>query len=120
MAQDFNKFCQLVLLEEFKSCLTPQMKTYLNKQKVDGLSQAAVLVDVYSLMHKSTFAKPELEPGGGRNGTQGKQSTTGSYNNMDGQRLRSGNVERSQINSGGGTRRSNVLVGFYCKQSHHV
>ena len=54
-----------MLLEEFKSCLTPQMKTYLDEWKVDGLSQTAVLVDDYSLTHKNNFAKPELEPAGG-------------------------------------------------------
>ena len=42
VAQDFNKLWQLMLLGEFKSCLTPQMKTYLDERKVDGLSQAAV------------------------------------------------------------------------------
>ena len=57
--------------------------------------QAAVLVNDYSLMHKSAFAKPELESGGGQNSTQGRQSNTGSYNNTNGQRLRSGNIERS-------------------------
>ena len=64
MAQDFNKLCQL-MLEEFKSCVTPQMKTYLDEWKVDGLSQATVLTDDYSLAHKNNFAKPKLESAGG-------------------------------------------------------
>ena len=55
MAQDFNKLSQLMLLEEFKSCLTPQMKTYLDERKVDGLSQTTVLADDYSLTHKNNI-----------------------------------------------------------------
>ena len=69
------------------------MKTYLYEWKVNDLSQATVLADDRSLTNKSTFSKPEFESGGGRNGTQGRQSTTGSYNNTNGQLLRSGNVE---------------------------
>ena len=40
VAQDFNKLHQLMLLEEFKSCLTPQMKTYLDEWKVDGFKSS--------------------------------------------------------------------------------
>ena len=53
-----------MLLEEFKICHTLQMKTYLDEWKVDRLSQATVVIDEYSLMHKNTFFKPELESAG--------------------------------------------------------
>ena len=91
MAQDFNKLHQLTHVVGGIEVLP--YKTYLYEWKVDGLSQAIVLADDRSLTHKSTFTKPESESGGGQNGTQGRQSTTGSYNNTNGQRLRSGNVE---------------------------
>ena len=120
VAQDFSKLRQLMLLEEFKSCLTPQMKTYLDERKVDVLSQAAALADDYSLTHKNNFAKPELESAGGRNAAQGRQPTTGGNNNTNGQRLRSENVKRYHNNSGGGTWRSNVPVCFYCKRKGHI
>ena len=96
------------------------MKTYLDEWKVDGLSQAAVLADDYSLTHKNNFAKPELESAGERNAAQGRQPTTGGNNNTNGQRLRLGSVERSHNNSGGGTRRLNVSVCFYCKRKGHI
>ena len=115
VTQDFSKLRQLMLLEEFKSCLTPQMKTYLDERKVDVLSQAALLADDYSLTHKNNFAKPELESVGGRNAAQGRQPTAGGTNNTNGQRLRSENVKQYHNNSGGGTWRSNVPVCFYCK-----
>ena len=72
------------------------MKTYLDERKVDGLSKATVLTDDYSLTHKNNFAKPELESAGGWNVAQGWQPTTGGYDNTNGRRLRSGNVEWSQ------------------------
>ena len=72
------------------------------------------------LTHKNNFAKPELESAGGRNAAQGKQPTTGGYDNTNGQWLRSGNVEWFQNNSGGGTWRSNVPVCFYCKRKGHI
>ena len=37
------------------------MKTYLDKRKVENLHQAAVMVDDYSLTHKSTFVKEDKD-----------------------------------------------------------
>ena len=48
---------QLVLLEEFKSCLPLEIQAYLDEQKVDTLHQATVRADDYSLMHKMAFGK---------------------------------------------------------------
>ena len=48
---DYNKLRQLILVEEFKKCLQSDVKMYLDEQKVDGLHQAAVLADDYSLTH---------------------------------------------------------------------
>ena len=62
--------------------------------------------------------KPELESAGGQNAAQGRQPTTGGSNNTNGQRLRSGNVERYHNNSG--RQRSNVPVCFYCKRKGHI
>ena len=61
VSQDYNKLRQLILLEEFKSCLPPHIKTYLDERKADNLAQAAVLADDYSLAHKSTFSKSGTE-----------------------------------------------------------
>lgn len=41
-----------VSLEEFKACL---FVVYLNEQKVDSLSKAAVLADVFVLTHHIVF-----------------------------------------------------------------
>ena len=62
VAQDYNKLRQLILLEQFKSCLQPHIKTYLDERKANNLAQAAVFADDYSLTHKSTFSKSDTEP----------------------------------------------------------
>ena len=59
VGRDFDKLCQLILLEEFKGSLPPQVKTYLDERKVENLHQAAIMVDDYSLTHKSTFVKED-------------------------------------------------------------
>ena len=69
IAQDLNRLHQLILLEEFKSCLPPLVKTYLDELRVENLSQAAVLANDYSLTHKNTFTKHRLEPAGGQTST---------------------------------------------------
>ena len=53
IVKDFEKLCQLILTEEFKSCLHNNIKTYIDEQKAESLQQAAVLTDDYSLTHMS-------------------------------------------------------------------
>ena len=52
---DFSSLRELILLEEFKKCLPDRVVVYLNEQKVDRLSSAAVLADEYALTHKTVF-----------------------------------------------------------------
>lgn len=52
---EYNKLRQLMLIEEFKKYLHSDVKMYLDEQKADGLHQAAVLTDDYSLIHKQPF-----------------------------------------------------------------
>ncbi|XP_058610941.1 uncharacterized protein LOC131526610 [Onychostoma macrolepis] len=60
-ANDFKDMRELILLEEFKNCLSERVVTYLNEQKVSSLSQASVLADEFALTHKNvfTFARSE-------------------------------------------------------------
>lgn len=52
---DFAQLRELFLLEEFKSCLPDKIVVYLNEQKVDTLSKAAVLADEFVLTHRVSF-----------------------------------------------------------------
>lgn len=46
---------ELMLLEEFKNCVSNDVAMYLNDQRVTTLAQAAVCADRYVLTHKRTF-----------------------------------------------------------------
>ena len=108
VAQDY-KFRQLILLEEFKSCLPPHIKTYLDERKVENLNQAAVLVDDYSLTHKGTFSKSDTESSEGRTNPVGRPPSVPGQAYKQVARFRYGNSERHHT---AGTRatRSNIPV----------
>ncbi len=58
---DFNALRELVLLEEFKSCIPDRIVVYLNEQKVTSVSQASVCADEFALTHKSVFTLARTE-----------------------------------------------------------
>ncbi len=47
---------ELILLEEFKNCLSEKIVVYLNEQKVSSLSEAAVFSDEFVLTHRVVFS----------------------------------------------------------------
>ncbi|XP_036419555.1 uncharacterized protein LOC118803140 isoform X2 [Colossoma macropomum] len=51
----FDQLQELMLLEDFKSCLPENLVVYLNEQKFSSLADAAVAADEFALTHKSTF-----------------------------------------------------------------
>ncbi len=52
----FDQLHELFLLEDFKNGLPGNLVTYLNEQKENSLSAAAVLADEYMLTHKTAFS----------------------------------------------------------------
>ena len=52
IGQDFKKLKQLVLLEEFKGKVRPDIRSHLDEQKVEELEKAAIMADDYALTHK--------------------------------------------------------------------
>ena len=42
----------MVLLEEFKDKVRPDIRSHLDEQKVEELEKAAVMADDYALIHK--------------------------------------------------------------------
>ena len=51
IGQDFKKL-KMVLLEEFKDKVRPDIRSHLDEQKVEELEKAAVMADDYALTHK--------------------------------------------------------------------
>ena len=116
VAQAYNKLRQIILLEEFKSCLPPHLKTYLDERKVNNLNETAVLADDYSLTHKSTFSKSDTTVSGD---PAGRQPSVPSQTHIHGPRFKCANQERAYAV---GTRptRSNIPVCLYCKKKGHI
>lgn len=54
----FEQLRDLVLMEEFKNCIPVKIATYVNEQKVTGVSAAATLADEYVLTHRESFEEP--------------------------------------------------------------
>ncbi|CAI5677731.1 unnamed protein product [Oreochromis niloticus] len=58
-AADLVSVRELILIEEFKNCISERMAVYLNEQKVSTLQQAATLADEFALVHKASVIKQE-------------------------------------------------------------
>ena len=57
IGKDFNDLRQLILIEQFKSCLFSDLKTHIDDKDVTSLNDAAILSDSYTLTHKKSFSK---------------------------------------------------------------
>ncbi|XP_062610561.1 uncharacterized protein LOC134272333, partial [Saccostrea cucullata] len=57
VGSNFERLKQVILIEEFKNCIHPEIRTYLDEQKVETLEQAATAADDYALTHKVSFVK---------------------------------------------------------------
>ncbi|KAL0153990.1 hypothetical protein M9458_050705, partial [Cirrhinus mrigala] len=49
---------ELILVEEFKNCISEKIVVYLNEQKASSLSEAAIFADEFVLTHKVAFTSP--------------------------------------------------------------
>ena len=58
---NFEKLRQLILLEEFKNCMSTDVRTYLCEKSITDLGLAAIAADEYLLTHKS-FGKSHNVP----------------------------------------------------------
>ena len=115
-AKDYKELCQIILLEEFESCLPPHLKTYLDECKVNKLNDAVVLADDYSLTHKNTISKCNVaitsNPGG-------KQPVVPSQTHRQGPCFTHGNQEKIHTD-GVQHARSNIPACLYCKKRGHI
>ena len=75
------KLQEMLLIEEFKSSLPPEVKTYLDEQKVDTLQRAATLADDYTLTHCKVFlGSDNTQKGTNRSGRYGNSLPPARYN----------------------------------------
>ncbi|KAI5613849.1 hypothetical protein C0J50_11266 [Silurus asotus] len=95
--RNFNQLKELVLLEEFKSCLPEQLVVHLNEQKIDTLAKAALFSDEFVLTHKVVF------------------SPLSSRKDVSAPLAKPASKHRTVPNSSDGSRRC-----FYCHEAGHV
>ena len=51
----------MVLLEEFKDKVRPDIRSHLDEQKVEELEKAAIMADDYALTHKMSSKSGNLQ-----------------------------------------------------------
>ena len=61
IGQDFKKLKQMVLLEEFKDKVRPDIRSHLDEQKVEELEKVAIMADDYALTHKMSSKSGNLQ-----------------------------------------------------------
>ncbi len=97
---------ELILLEEFKNCAPEVVGVHLNEQKVNTLSEAAVIADEFVLTHKTVFPSS-------------RQSKRQFFNTEQAEKETS-NVPREMVNKADEKRTSNQRVCFYCLDPGHI
>ena len=59
ISSDFEKFKNLILMEEFQNCVTSEIRTHITDRSEDDAHKAAVLADNFSVTHQ--LLKPQVE-----------------------------------------------------------
>jgi len=123
---DFGKLRQLILLEEFKKCVQPDIKSHIDEHKVDTLQEAALMADDYALTHKLRDQKDTRDNRGYNKHGPNKsfqQPTAGykSQSNSNGDNRSSGTLNPgSEDERRGGSGPKSSIVCNYCKRSGHT
>ena len=120
--QDHAKLRQLMLIEEFKRCIQPDIKTFIDEKQVETLDEAARLADDYSLTHKVSFvSKPNftssLSTSRSSNSSPHAHAKLNQNNHATG--LSSQFSSHRQKPSGERNTLSNVTCN-YCKKTGHL
>ena len=65
--ESFDQLKGLTLLDELKRCITPEMRLYLEERRVENVTQAAILLDEYTLTHRGISQGSYSVKGGSSN-----------------------------------------------------
>ena len=95
-ADDLSSMRELMLLEDFKSCLSERTTVYLIEQKVSTIQQAAMLADEFALIHRTVFNKRD------------------SFNHEFPQR------DETRVHNSGPSNLKTEKVCFFCRRSGHL
>ena len=107
---DFGRLRQLMLMEEFKSCVPSEIRTYLDEQKMESLHEVAMHADDYSLTHAVSFGKSQCSSPADTKLEVTKGGPPG-HSNSSGE-SQSGNTSSNRLPAG--------PTCFYCRKKGHV
>ncbi|KAJ8032404.1 hypothetical protein HOLleu_25921 [Holothuria leucospilota] len=128
----FDTLRQLMLVEEFKRCVNDDIKTHLEENKADKLSEVANLADQYALTHKfgkvgrtqnkGQFNRPNKKYGNSSNssgttGNSGSQSGSISPTNSGKKQPDSSRQKNDQVSSNKAAFKD-ITCGFCHKKGH--
>ncbi|KAJ8027971.1 hypothetical protein HOLleu_30078 [Holothuria leucospilota] len=128
----FDTLRQLMLVEEFKRCVNDDIKTHLEENKADKLSEVANLADQYALTHKFSkvgrtqnkgqFNRPNKKYGNSSNssgttGNSGSQSGSISPTNSGKKQPDSSRQKNDQASSNKAAFKD-ISCGFCHKKGH--
>ncbi|KAJ8039979.1 Intraflagellar transport protein 25-like [Holothuria leucospilota] len=125
----FDTLRQLMLVEEFKRCVNEDIKTHLEENKADKLSEVANLADQYALTHKFSkvgqtqnkgqFNRPNKKYGNssGTTGNSGSQSGSISPTNSGKKQPDSSRQKNDQASSNKAAFKD-ITCGFCHKKGH--
>ncbi|KAJ8042724.1 hypothetical protein HOLleu_09565 [Holothuria leucospilota] len=125
----FDTLRQLVLVEEFKRCVNDDIKTHLEENKADKLSEVANLADQYALTHKfvkvgqtqnkGQFNRPNKKYGNssGTTSNSGSQSGSISPTNSGKKQPDSSRQKNDQVSSNKAAFKD-ISCGFCHKKGH--
>ncbi|KAJ8019449.1 hypothetical protein HOLleu_41054 [Holothuria leucospilota] len=126
----FDTLRQLMLVEEFKRCVNDDIKTHLEENKADKLSEVANLADQYALTHKfgkvgqtqnkGQFSRPNKKYGNssGTTGNSGSQSGSISPTNSGKKQPESSRQKNDQASSNKAAFKDIIICGFCHKKGH--
>ncbi|KAJ8040380.1 hypothetical protein HOLleu_14652 [Holothuria leucospilota] len=125
----FDSLRQLMLVEEFKRCVNDDIKTHLEENKADKLSEVANLADQYALTHKfgkvgqtqnkGQFNRPNKKYGNssGTTSNSGSQSGSISPTNSGKKQPDSSRQKNDQVSSNKAAFKD-ISCGFCHKKGH--
>jgi hypothetical protein len=111
---DFDKLCEIILLEEFKNSISHEICLHLEDRKIDSLAAAATAADEYVLVHKVSLSNQ------GSVKSKGKQN--GKPASFDNDKTKDGGSEPAKSESGTKSKKWFKSPWFcdHCKKRGHT
>jgi hypothetical protein len=126
---EFESLRQLILLEEFKKCISRDVKTHLEEQKVKDIKNAAIMADEYALTHKQHFQKIQGDKKGFQGNYEKRSGHVGNHDphkgGADGTRSNVSMIPKPKVFNGQGYgqgqgQRTFEGVCYICRKPGHI